>query len=51
MFIAEVLCTHVAEKFLKADGTPSLERMNILCYADDVYWSLGKRLEELYYTH
>jgi len=50
MFIAEGLCTHVAEKFLKTDGTPDLGRMNILCYADDVYWALGKRLEELYYT-
>ena len=50
MFIAEVLCTHVSEEFLKKDGSPDLERMNVLCYADDEYWALGKRLEPLYYT-
>jgi flavin reductase (DIM6/NTAB) family NADH-FMN oxidoreductase RutF len=50
MFIAEVLCTHVREELLKADGSPDLERMNILCYADDEYWALGRRLQKLYYT-
>jgi len=50
MFVAEVLCTHVVEKFIKEDGSPDLERMNVLCYADDMYWALGKRLQTLYYT-
>lgn len=50
MFVAEVLCTHVADEFIKADGSPDLERMNVLCYADDMYWALGKKLQTLYYT-
>ena len=50
MFIGEVLATHVGDKFMNNDGSPDLERMNVLCYADDVYWSLGKPLEALYYT-
>ena len=50
MFIAEVLCAHVPERFLAPDGSPDLERMNALCYADGAYWTLGKRLKPLYYT-
>jgi flavin reductase (DIM6/NTAB) family NADH-FMN oxidoreductase RutF len=50
MFVAEVLCTHVAEEFIDTDGSPDLQRMNVLCYADDKYWALGKKLQTLYYT-
>lgn len=50
MFIAEVLCTHVQEHYLDGDGTPDLERMNILCYADGRYWALGREINSLYYT-
>jgi len=50
MFIAEVLATHAREEFLRADGTPDLARMDVLCFADDQYWALGRRLESLYYT-
>lgn len=50
MFFAEVVATHVPGRYLAADGSPQLERMNVLCFADGAYWALGKRLEPLYYT-
>ena len=49
IFIAEVLCTHVDEKFLD-NNEPLIEKMNILCYVDGKYWSMGKKLENLYYS-
>ncbi len=49
IFIAEVLCTHVDEKFLD-NNEPLIEKMNILCYVDGEYWSMGKKLENLYYS-
>ncbi len=50
MFIAEVLGTHVPERYLDGGGRPDLERMNVLCFADDEYWAFGRRIESLYYT-
>jgi len=50
IFIAEVVCTHVDEKFLDPDEEPDLAGMNILCYANDMYWTMGKKLQNLYYS-
>ncbi len=50
MFIAEVLMTHVDEKYLNNGEEPDFAKMDILCYANDQYWTLGKKLEDLYYT-
>jgi len=50
IFIAEVVCTHVDEKFLDDNGEPLLSEMNILCYVNDQYWTMGKKLEDLYYS-
>lgn len=50
IFIAEVVCTHVDEEYIDENEEPDLARMNILCYANDIYWGFGKRLEDLYYS-
>jgi len=50
MFIAEVLMTHVNGKYLLKDEEPDLAKMDILCYANDQYWTFGRRLENLYYS-
>ena len=50
IFIGEVLCTHADEKFIGDDGKPKLEQMNILCYVNGMYWSMGKKLQNLFYT-
>jgi flavin reductase (DIM6/NTAB) family NADH-FMN oxidoreductase RutF len=50
IFIAEVLCTHVDEKFLGDNDEPMISEMNILCYVNDQYWTMGKKLNDLYYS-
>ncbi|OQA20728.1 MAG: Flavoredoxin [Actinobacteria bacterium ADurb.Bin346] len=50
MFIAEVLATHIDSKFLKDGEEPDLENMDILCYANDQYWSMGRKLNNLFYS-
>jgi flavin reductase (DIM6/NTAB) family NADH-FMN oxidoreductase RutF len=50
MFIGKVLQTHIGNDFIKDDEEPDINKMNILCYANDQYWALGKKLEDLYYT-
>jgi flavin reductase (DIM6/NTAB) family NADH-FMN oxidoreductase RutF len=50
MFIGKVLVTHVSDKYLLDGEEPDIKKMDILCYANDQYWSLGKSLESLYYS-
>ncbi|MBC7334593.1 MAG: flavin reductase family protein [Actinobacteria bacterium] len=50
IFIAEVVCTHVDERFIGESGEIKAEEMNILCYGNGSYWMLGKKLEKLFYT-
>jgi flavin reductase (DIM6/NTAB) family NADH-FMN oxidoreductase RutF len=50
VFIAEVLVTHVDGRYLKSGEEPDLGKMNLLCYANDQYWNLGQKLQDLYYT-
>jgi flavin reductase (DIM6/NTAB) family NADH-FMN oxidoreductase RutF len=50
MFIGKVLQTHIGDGFIKDGEEPDIQKMNILCYANDQYWSLGRKLENLYYT-
>ena len=50
MFIAEVVATHVDPIFLNEKKELELSKMNILCYANDQYWTMGKKLQDLYYS-
>jgi len=50
VFFAEVINTHVDERFLDGSGEPDIEKMNILGYANGMYFSLGKKLQSLYYS-
>lgn len=50
MFIAEVVASHVAPIFLNEKGEPDISKMHILCYANDQYWEMGQKLQDLYYS-
>lgn len=50
ILIAEVVCTHVEDRYLDADGEPDFEKMDILCNINDIYWTAGKKLKSLYYS-
>lgn len=50
MFIAEVVASHVAPVFLNEKEEPDLSKMHLLCYANDQYWTMGEKLQDLYYS-
>jgi flavin reductase (DIM6/NTAB) family NADH-FMN oxidoreductase RutF len=50
MFIGKILMTHVDSKMIIDGEELDIQKMNILCYANDQYFALGKKLEDLYYT-
>lgn len=50
MFIGEIVNTHIDEEFLSKDGSPMLEKMDMLCYLDNRYWDLGQKRAKLFYT-
>ncbi len=50
MFIGKVLATHINDKYLLEGEEPDIKKMDILCYVNDQYWSLGKKLKNLYYS-
>jgi len=50
MFISRVLQTHIDDDFIISNGEPNIQKMNILCYANDQYWSLGEQIENLFFS-
>jgi flavin reductase (DIM6/NTAB) family NADH-FMN oxidoreductase RutF len=50
IFLAEIICTHVDERFIKKNGDIDLKEMNILSYVDGKYWTMGNQLAKLYYS-
>lgn len=50
IFIGKILETHIDDKYLLDDGEPDIEKMNILCNINDQYWTVGKKLENLFFT-
>lgn len=50
MFIGKILATHINDKYLLDGEEPDIKKMDILCYVNDQYWSLGKKLENLGYS-
>lgn len=49
MFIAKIACTHIDDEFYK-DGEPDFEKINILGYVNGQYWTMGKKLNNLFFT-
>jgi flavin reductase (DIM6/NTAB) family NADH-FMN oxidoreductase RutF len=50
IFIGKIIATHVEKKFLSNSEEVNIKAMNILCNINDQYWTVGKKIEELYYT-
>jgi flavin reductase (DIM6/NTAB) family NADH-FMN oxidoreductase RutF len=50
IFLAEVVASHINPVFLNEKEEPDLSKMNILCYANDQYWAMGDKLQDLYYS-
>lgn len=50
MFIGKIVKTHVNEKYLLENEEPDFKKMNILCNINDQYWTIGEKLQNLFYT-
>ncbi len=50
MFLGEVLAEHVDEDALDAQGNILVEKLDVVCFLNWEYWSLGHRLGRLGYT-
>ena len=50
IFMGKIIATHVSDKYLLENEEPDIKKMNILFNIHDQYWTVGKKLEDLYYT-
>jgi len=50
MFVGEVLVEHVDAEALDADGNIDVSRLDVLCFLNWEYWSLGERLGKIRFT-
>ena len=50
MLIGRIVKTHVDENCLDDKGRISFDKIDILAYVNDEYWTLGKRLGKLLFT-
>jgi flavin reductase (DIM6/NTAB) family NADH-FMN oxidoreductase RutF len=49
MFIGEIVLTHIDDKYIQ-NGRPDYKKIDMLCYVDGYYWSMGEKIERLFYT-
>lgn len=49
-FVGEVLAEHVDEDVLDAHGRIRVDRLDVLCFLQWEYWSLGERLGRIRFT-
>ena len=50
MFVGKIVATHIDEKYMDENGEPDYGKIDILCYANGCYWTMGEMKERLYYT-
>ncbi len=50
MFVGSIVKTHVDSDYMLENGEPDYKKIDILCYANGYYWTLGKKVEKLFYT-
>lgn len=49
MFIGKIVKTHIDDRYLLENGKPDFKKIDLLCYVDDEYWTLDKKVEELFF--
>lgn len=50
MFVGKIVATHLDEKFADSGGQPDYKKIDMLCYVNGYYWTMGDEKERLYYT-
>lgn len=50
MFIGKIVATHIDEDYMDSGGEPDYRKIDLLCYVNGYYWSMGEKKEKLYFT-
>ena len=50
MFVGKIVATHIDEEYMDTDGEPDYKKLDLLCYVNGYYWSMGDVKEKLYFT-
>ncbi|MBA7491689.1 hypothetical protein ES702_02237 [subsurface metagenome] len=50
MFVGKIVKTHIGDKYILECNEPDFGKIDILCYVNDEYWTLDKKLENLFFT-
>jgi len=50
MYIGKIMATHIDDDYSEKDGGPDFKKIDILCYVNGSYWTMGRRLEKLFFT-
>ena len=50
MFVGSIARTHVDPAFVLDNGEPDFKKIDVLCYVNGYYCTLGKVMEKLFYT-
>jgi len=50
MFIGKIVKTHIEDGYILEDSKPDFKKIDMLCYINNEYWTLGRRVENLFFT-
>ncbi|HAJ95964.1 MAG TPA: hypothetical protein DCP02_07005 [Actinobacteria bacterium] len=50
MYIGRIVSTHIDDDYIDKDGEPDFKKIDILCYVNGDYWTMGKRVVKLFFT-
>jgi hypothetical protein len=50
MFVGKIVATHLDEAYADGEGQPDYKKIDMLCYVNGYYWTMGDKKERLYYT-
>jgi flavin reductase (DIM6/NTAB) family NADH-FMN oxidoreductase RutF len=50
MFVGKIVATHIDEAYVSGDSEPDYKKLDLLCYVNGYYWSMGELKEKLYFT-
>ena len=50
MLIGKIVKTHIDENYIEDKGNPDFAKIGIVAYLNSEYWTLGKKIEDLFFT-
>jgi len=50
MFVGKIVAAHVDEAYMDENGEPDYAKMDILCYVNGYYWTMGEAKNRLFFT-